>query len=62
VIALDPPHDMTTHVETKPLAITIVGNLVFNLRARDWLIARDAYVAKSITGETLRPVVAIRWA
>jgi hypothetical protein len=41
---------VTTQVETKRTTVTIVSKLVFDLRARDWLIARNAYMAGSIAG------------
>lgn len=51
--ALDLPHRMTTQVEAKPLAV-IVTDFIFDLIARDRLVAHGAHVARSSAGVDLR--------
>ena len=40
--ALSLPHQMATEVKAKLAAVTLVGHLALDLRARDWLVARNA--------------------
>jgi hypothetical protein len=49
--ALYLPHHMATQMETELGVVTTVSDLVFDLRARDWLIACNAYVARSVAAK-----------
>src|SRR5690348_2677399 len=49
--ALYLPHCITTHMEAEPRPVTIVVKLIFDLSARDRLIASRAYVTRSVTGK-----------
>ena len=51
---LDLPNQVTTQVEIQGSTVTMVSNLVLDLRARDWLIASDAYAARSVTSARSR--------
>jgi hypothetical protein len=45
---------MTTQVEAKPFAVTVVIEFVFDLVALNRLVTRDAHVARPSAGVDLR--------
>ena len=47
------PHQVTTQMKIQPPTVTIVINLIFDLSARDRLIASHAYVTGSVTGKNM---------
>jgi len=46
---LDLPNQVTAQMEIQAFTLAMVRNLVLNLRTCDWLIARYAYVPRSVT-------------